>query len=274
MKKATNVRGEGDVVVVRRAAKELAGQLGFAAKDAEEVALAVSELATNLVKHAGGGVLTLREVEAENKVGIEAECLDAGPGIPDVEHAFTDGFSTAGSLGYGLGTVLRLTDEVTVESLGERERGTHIVCRRWRRRPSSRAHRCPFVFGAASRAHPRMPINGDAFIIKEWDGAALVGVIDGLGHGQFAHRASQTARRQVETHYDQPLEEIFRGVARVCRATRGVVMALARFDWERQRVTLASVGNIEIRTYRTAEPLRFMVRRGVLGIKDAVSPRV
>ncbi len=108
--------------------------------------------------------------------------------------------------------------------------------------------------------------NGDAFVIKQWAESALVGIIDGLGHGQFAHRAAQAARQYVEGHFDRPLDQIFRGVGRACRATRGVVMALARFDWGRERLSFASVGNIEVRIFPSAEPFRFTIRRGVLGL--------
>jgi hypothetical protein len=91
-------------------------------------------------------------------------------------------------------------------------------------------------------------------------------VIDGLGHGQFAHRAAQTARQYVETHFDQPLDQIFRGTACACRATRGVVMALARFDWEQGSVSVASVGNIEVRVFSSCGSMYFPVRRGVIGL--------
>jgi len=111
-----------------------------------------------------------------------------------------------------------------------------------------------------------MPVNGDAFVIKQWGESALVGVIDGLGHGQFAYRAAQAARQYVEFHYDQPLADIFRGVARACRATRGVVMGLARFDWGRGMLTFASVGNVEARVFGSPEPLNFVVPRGILGL--------
>ncbi len=64
-----------------------------------------------------------------------------------------------------------------------------------------------------------------------------------------------TARQYVESHYDLPLPAIFRGVGRACRATRGVVMALARFDWDQGRLSFASVGNIEVRVLTTARVL-------------------
>ena len=109
-------------------------------------------------------------------------------------------------------------------------------------------------------------MNGDAFVVSQWAESTLVGIIDGLGHGQFAHRAAETARQYVENHFDLPLEQIFRGVGRACRATRGVVMALARFDWGRDRLAFASVGNIAVRVFPRAQPFRFVVRRGVIGL--------
>jgi serine/threonine protein phosphatase PrpC len=111
-------------------------------------------------------------------------------------------------------------------------------------------------------------VNGDAFVLKQWSEGALVGVIDGLGHGQFAYRAAQTARQYVESHFDQPLEAIFRGVERTCSATRGVVMALARFAYAPSvcRVTFASIGNIEVRLFGGSQPGSFLIRRGVLGL--------
>src|SRR5262245_56384981 len=113
----------------RSTAKALARTLGFSEKDSEEVALVVSELASNLVKHAQGGTLTLTALTDRARVGIQLLAQDHGPGIADVAQALTDGFSTAGSLGYGLGTVNRLMDELEITApLGQ---GTCIVCKRW-----------------------------------------------------------------------------------------------------------------------------------------------
>jgi serine/threonine protein phosphatase PrpC len=115
-------------------------------------------------------------------------------------------------------------------------------------------------------------VNGDAFIVLQWAESALVGIIDGLGHGQFAHLAAQAARQYVENHFDLPLDQVFRGVGRACRATRGVVMALARFDWGRGRLAFASVSNIAVRIFPHSRPFPFTIRRGVIGLNapDAV----
>jgi serine/threonine protein phosphatase PrpC len=69
----------------------------------------------------------------------------------------------------------------------------------------------------------------------------------------------------VERHFDQPLISIFRGAGRACRATRGVVMALARFGWDQSKLTFATVGNIQVRVLSHSEPVRFRIRRGIIG---------
>jgi anti-sigma regulatory factor (Ser/Thr protein kinase) len=238
--------------------------IGFDDLAVEEIALVVTELATNLVKYAKDGILRLQRTEEVGRTGIQIDSEDQGPGISNVEQAVGDDFSTSGSLGCGLGAVNRLMDEFDVAS--RPGAGTNIVCKRWLRPNVPPAAACPLVFGVATRPCRLMPVNGDTFVIKQWGESALVGVIDGLGHGPFAYRAAQAARQYVERHYDQPLAEIFRGVARTCRATRGVVMGLARFDWVPGTLTFASVGNIEARVFGSPEPMNFVVPRGILGL--------
>jgi serine/threonine protein phosphatase PrpC len=111
-----------------------------------------------------------------------------------------------------------------------------------------------------------MAKNGDAFVMERWGESALVGVIDGVGHGQLAFQAAQEARLFVETHFDRPLDTLFFGVGRACRGTQGVVMALARFDWGREKLTFASVGNIESRMFGCPQKMNFIVRRGLIGL--------
>ena len=266
VQKKIPVSHSADVAVCRRAAKAMALDVGFDDRSGEEMVLVAGELAANLIRHAMGGTLTFTPLCENGRAGVQIEALDSGPGIPDVDRAMADGFSTAGSLGYGLGTVNRLMDELDIRSTRAGVRGASVVCKRWIRRPANGASACPLSFGAATRPHPKMGVNGDAFVIRKWDAGALVGVIDGLGHGQFAQRAAQKAREYVEGHYDRPLPDIFRGAGHSCRATRGVVMALARFDWALERLTFASIGNIEARLIGGREPFKFNVRRGIVGM--------
>jgi anti-sigma regulatory factor (Ser/Thr protein kinase) len=253
-----------DVGGSRRASKVLAKIVGFDLASCEEIALVMTELATNLIKHAKGGTLTLTPLAHGERVGLEIQSLDDGPGIVDVEQALMDRFSTSGTRGTGLGAVNRLVDELEITS--QRGQSTRVVCRKWVRHYAVSSHPCPLEVGVATRSRNGAEENGDTFVVKTWSESTLVGIIDGLGHGHFAHHAAQAARQYVESHYDQSLDQIFRGVGRACRATRGVVMALARFDWMLDRLVFASLGNIEVRVFPRSEPFHFTIRRGVIGL--------
>jgi len=274
-----NIKCSGDVSVARNCAKNMANIIGFSQTASEELALAVSELASNIIKHAKEGSIMLLPLSDDGHIGMQIESHDKGPGIENVEQAVADGFSTVGSLGFGLGTVNRLMDEFTITSRRVNpNRGTHILCKRFVRTDSGGVSCSPLEFGVATRAHPRMNVNGDSFVIKQWGTSALVGVIDGVGHGQYALRAAQAARQYIETHYDQPLSSIFLGVGRTCRATRGVVMSLARFDWTADqssiKLTFSGIGNVEMHVAPKPEPMKFHVRRGILGVNVTANPIV
>jgi serine/threonine-protein kinase RsbT len=120
------VRADADHA--RREARARALAIGFDRADAERVALAVGELATNLVRYGLGGQITLSTVEGPDRVGVEVECEDRGPGIPDVDRALEDGFSTGGGLGSGLPAARRLLDDLAIET---GPGGTRIVGRKW-----------------------------------------------------------------------------------------------------------------------------------------------
>ena len=245
--------------------RQMATTLGFIATACEEIALVVAELASNLVKHAGRGTLTLRPLLENGRKGIEIETLDQGPGIPDVEGSFADGYSTSGSLGYGLGTVNRLMDQVDIHSTPGS--GTHIACRRWIRENPDSQNGHFWDVGVYTRPRRLVAENGDAFVVKHWGSELLIGLVDGLGHGEHAQKAALAAQQYVQSHDSQPMERIFAGVGRACKSTRGVVMALARFR-SPDSLAFASLGNIEVRAWAGAEHLAFRTKRGILGAQE------
>jgi serine/threonine-protein kinase RsbT len=127
-----NVTSTPHIERIRREARRLPMDLGFSAADAERVALATTELATNLTRYARNGRMVLEHVRQTRGEGIQIESHDDGPGIADVDRAMTDGFSTGGGLGNGLPGVRRLLDELEITSGAH---GTDIVGRRWRPTP-------------------------------------------------------------------------------------------------------------------------------------------
>jgi RNA polymerase sigma factor (sigma-70 family) len=124
------IRVDGDVVAARQGVREMAQRVGFGRTDLTLVATAVSEIARNIVRFAGAGEVVV-SLLTEPWPGIRVVARDTGPGIPDVELAMTDGFSTYHGLGLGLPGARRLMDEMTVES--QAGRGTTVTMTKWRR---------------------------------------------------------------------------------------------------------------------------------------------
>ncbi|HVV74031.1 MAG TPA: anti-sigma regulatory factor, partial [Verrucomicrobiae bacterium] len=106
-------------------------ELGLSVTDVTRVVTAVSELARNIFKYAGQGVMRWRLLAGDNRSGIELQFVDHGPGIADVSLAMQEGYSTSNGLGLGLPGVKRLMDEMTIESAAEQ--GTRVIIKKWRK---------------------------------------------------------------------------------------------------------------------------------------------
>jgi serine/threonine-protein kinase RsbT len=120
---------ETDVVTVRRRVREVAGKLGFSLVDQTKFVTAASELARNTLLHGGGGAMELSMLNGP-RLGIRLTFEDKGPGIPDIQLALRDGFTTGSGLGLGLGGAKRLVNEFEVISrVGE---GTKVTIVRWK----------------------------------------------------------------------------------------------------------------------------------------------
>lgn len=122
------LRVDADVVAARQAAREVAERIGFPPTDLTAIATAVSEMTRNVVKFAGSGEVVIDTLE-EPRRGIRVVVRDVGPGIPDVERALQDGYSTYAGLGLGLPGARRLMDEFAVVS--EVGRGTTVTMTKW-----------------------------------------------------------------------------------------------------------------------------------------------
>lgn len=116
----------------RRLVKEWAEQLAFTALESTKLVTAASEMGRNTLVHGQGGSMTISELQAAARTGLQLVFEDSGPGILDIGQAMTDGFSTAKSLGLGLGGARRLVNEFEISS--ETASGTRITLRQWKRR--------------------------------------------------------------------------------------------------------------------------------------------
>lgn len=127
-----DVARELDVVAARQRGRELAKALGFSSTEQTLIATAISELARNIVSYAGRGTIELSMAEEAGRRGIRIVASDEGPGIPNVELAMRDGYSTGNSLGVGLPGARRLVDDFDIAS--KPGAGTRVTLTKWLRR--------------------------------------------------------------------------------------------------------------------------------------------
>jgi serine/threonine-protein kinase RsbT len=123
------INSGADILTARLQGRQLASDAGFNNSDLTVIATAISEVARNIVQYARKGEIILAVVQDGNKRGLRVEARDDGPGIPNIELALQDGYSTGGGLGLGLPGTRRLMDELQVDS--KVGRGTTVVATKW-----------------------------------------------------------------------------------------------------------------------------------------------
>jgi serine/threonine-protein kinase RsbT len=126
------IASDTDIILARQEGRALAARAGVTATDLTLVATAISEIARNIVTHAGDGQIAMSIVEEPGRRGVMIIASDEGPGIVDLDQALEDGFSTGAGLGLGLPGARRIMDDFTIESAPGQ--GTTVVMRKWVRR--------------------------------------------------------------------------------------------------------------------------------------------
>lgn len=227
----------------RGAASALARRIGLDAHRTAEVALAVTEAATNVQRHADDGALLLRVLRDGDRAAVEFLTVDSGPGIPDVPAALADGSSSAGTLGIGLGAVARLADVFDVHSVPGR--GTVMAAQFWDRVGGKALDVPSQAASGITRPISGETSCGDAWAVRATDPSTLlVMMCDGLGHGPMAARASAAAVQAFHATPARDPEGIMKAVHRGLAGTRGGAVAVARIDTAAARVSYCGSGNI------------------------------
>jgi anti-sigma regulatory factor (Ser/Thr protein kinase) len=231
------VEAAGTASAVRRAAERLATELAMPELRVADLSIVAAEAAGNLVKHAEQGVLLVRPVRAGGQAGVEIVAIDSGPGMPDVARSVGDGHSTAGTLGIGLGAIVRQASWSDLHSVPGK--GTVLAVQVW---PSA----APGPAWAAGLTRPITgePVCGDGFAVREADGRHQVLVCDGLGHGRLAEAATREAVRVFADAAAAPPAAVVEALHRALGHTRGAALAVAELDRDAGLVRYAGLGNI------------------------------
>jgi anti-sigma regulatory factor (Ser/Thr protein kinase) len=230
------------VAEARRTAVEVAKTAGFDETHAGRVAIVATELATNILRHGGGGEMLIGVYEDPSGSGIELIALDKGRGIASLDESSRDGFSTAGSSGNGLGAIRRQSAVMEVASWPGQ--GTAILVRlETKHRDEGNPPAAP-PWGSVCVPMPTETVCGDACDALDTESGRTLIVADGLGHGPEAATAASEAIRLFRRHQSRPLTDILDYLHAGLRATRGAAVAVARFDHGAGRLTYGGIGNI------------------------------
>lgn len=258
----------------RRTALSLAQQLGFDETKAGRLAIAVTEAATNLIKHAGGGEMVFRIFGSEQSrdrqgaEGLEFLALDKGPGIKNIGESLRDGQSTAGTAGNGLGAIARLSDAFDLYSQPGKGTALHAQFR-------SRAAALPGIetvrssslidVGGLSIAMDGEQFSGDGWSSCATENGMSVFLADGLGHGPLAESAARESIRAFEKASFRPAAELLEFVHQATRSTRGAAVAIASIDVRERVVRFAGIGNIAGALIGQNEVRHMVSMNGIVG---------
>ncbi len=265
LSKSVTIEDESAVGEARRRAQDLATALGFGDNEIGKIAIVVTELAGNIVKHARRGEILLRGVTAASRCGLEAIALDRGAGMANVAECLRDGYSTAGSPGTGLGAARRLSQTFEIYSAPS---GTAALARFWNK---------PFAdgeyvdVGVVCAPKPGEEACGDNWAVKNGNLQLRVLLSDGLGHGPQAAEAANLAVTAFSSEKAQiDPTGILTHLHAALRRTRGAAAAVANIDFRRGLVRYAGVGNISACIMSPAAPkesLRMVSQNGTLGVE-------
>ena len=233
------IRDRSQVGEARRRVVDLATQVGLGEVPREKLALLVSELGTNLVKHADGGELIVRALPG--RLALEILALDKGGGMASVEECFRDGHSTSGSAGTGLGAVRRLASFVDVYS--SRPGGTAIVAHVAAPEGSAPAAR-RWEVGAVCVPKSGEEVCGDGWAVADTVDGYHMMMADGLGHGLGAAEAARAAVQCFERDPTLGPAAQVSAIHQALRGTRGAAVAVVNIDRRAGVAIFAGVGNI------------------------------
>jgi anti-sigma regulatory factor (Ser/Thr protein kinase) len=228
----------------RRAADAIARSCGLDETARGTLGIVVTEAATNLARHAREGELLFRDTSPAGMTGVEMLAIDRGPGMQDLARYFTDGFSTGGTGGTGLGAMRRMAGQLDVYSVAGQ--GTVVLGRVFATAPHDPAPPARLLdVGVVCLPLDGETACGDGWCVRQQADHALVLIVDGLGHGPNAAEAADTA---VELFHGAPTRtprELVTMMHDALRATRGAAVAVAelRREGEGAAITYCGVGN-------------------------------
>jgi anti-sigma regulatory factor (Ser/Thr protein kinase) len=222
---------------VRRGALLAAQRLGFDETRAGEFALLATEASRNVLLHGGGGQVHVVAVHDRDGAVARILAMDKGPGIADITQAMSDGYSTAGTMGGGMGAMKRIASVLEIYT----NRGGTIVLLQIGK-TSSATH--GLLTAGIAVPYPGERVCGDAWSCHRTAERTVAFLVDGLGHGLGASDAANEAVTIFRKRAESRPSQILAFVHEALRKTRGAVAAVAEILPQQQSIAYAGIGNI------------------------------
>jgi anti-sigma regulatory factor (Ser/Thr protein kinase) len=248
----------------RRQALNQATEQNWDETSVGKLALLVTEMATNLVKHARQGEILIGVCQRHGHNGVEVLAFDRGPGVERIEACLKDGYSSTGTSGTGLGAIGRLADEFDIYS--QIGKGTSIVARLY----PLNGLQTESNGGTLDIGTVQMPVQGERECGDNWgwrvaDGQTVMMVADGLGHGPDAAQASRAAVSALAGAKELAPAALLEHVHQVLRHTRGAAVAIAAIHPKKNQLRFAGVGNISAVIIQPAATQHLVSHNGTAG---------
>lgn len=252
------VTDESSVGEARRKSQLIAQRLGFDEVRSGEVALLATESSRNVLLHGGGGQLVISAMASEDHRVARILAMDRGTGIANVTHAMTDGYSTSGTMGVGMGTMQRIASALEVFT---GRHGTVVLLEVGEPEKPSPLH----IAGLAV-PYPGERFCGDAWTFHDSPERMVVLLADGLGHGRDAAEAAQEAVASFRKRQDLAPGQILSCLHDALKKTRGAVAAVAEIRPGEGTVTFAGIGNISASVLSPEGSRSLVSHNGTLGM--------
>jgi anti-sigma regulatory factor (Ser/Thr protein kinase) len=259
---AFTIAHSSDISSARRYAAQLSSALGFGEVQAGRLAIIVTEAATNILKHAGDGLMLITPLSDGDRHSIEVLALDRGKGIANLGESLSDGVSTSGTQGTGLGAIRRLSRTFDVYSAPGKGSAfyaaiDHVEALAAPVRPVEHAAICIPIAGEDEC--------GDAWAVAIDDTGVTMMVADGLGHGPEAARASNAAVQEVKSRPGQAPAVVMEHIHKALRPTRGAAVAVARLALGSEELVFGGIGNIAAAVFGPESRKQMVSHNGIVG---------
>jgi anti-sigma regulatory factor (Ser/Thr protein kinase) len=247
----------------RRRAVYEASALGFAEIRLGELSIVVTEAARNIAAHAREGYVVLSPWAVGGQAGVDVFAIDRGKGIPDIDQACEDGFSTAGTAGQGLGAISRIASQLHIYSTPNA--GTVLFARVSRESWEIESEPADLRMGVLSVPVSGETACGDAWSAHHEPGRSIYIVADGLGHGPQAAEAANEAVRVFNEVPNRPPDFILKEIHGALAKTRGAAVSIAEVLHRDGYLNYAGAGNISAVVHSCGKTRSAVSMNGTVG---------